>query len=129
MPRPGNWPFPPIMWHLGTHKQESIQYTVASLNHIWLLCQNYLSTYKWCFLCNQGFDQFVNVFRNRWPVERAKRDLRKIKYDVRMQKEKESSERILRRILIVSHAVLAFLRETSRCHRLSLLQRFAFLVG
>ena len=45
-------------------------------------------------------------------------------YPVRTQLKKR--EKILQRIPIVFHAVLAFLRETSRCQRLSLLHSSAF---
>ena len=82
---------PIIMWHFGTHKKKSDP--VVSLNHKFkLLCEKQLSTYKWCFLCNQGFNQFVNVFRNWWPVERAEGNLRKFMYEVRTQKKKTGKD-------------------------------------
>ena len=46
-----------------------------------------LSTYKWHFLRDQRFDQFVNVFRNRRPVDRAKGNLKKKNYVVQTQKK------------------------------------------
>ena len=80
-----------IMWPLGMHKQESVSST--SLNHK-LLCEKVaVTTYKWCFLCNKGFNQFVNVFRNWWPVERTKGNLRKFMYEVRTPHHKKKKGR------------------------------------
>ena len=110
-----------IMWHSGMHEQESD--SVASLN-IKILCEKQLSTYKWRFFCNQAFDQFVNVFRNWRPVERAKGNLKRIMYEIRTHKKER--ERNLQRILIVFHAVLASFRETTRYQHLSLLHCLAF---
>ena len=82
-------PVAPIMWQLGTHKKKSE--SVTSMNHNLYIYIKQLSTYKWCSLCNQGFDQFVNVFRNWWPVERSKGNLIKIIYVSSNAKEKKGS--------------------------------------
>ena len=106
-----------IMWHLGTHKQRSD--SAASLNHK-LLCEKQLSTHKWCFLGNQGFDQLVNIFRNWQPVEKVSKETwgGNMKYVVGTP-----WKRILQGILIVFRAVLvlAFPREISWYQRLPLL--------
>ena len=96
---------------------------MASLNHKYLY-EKQLSTYKRRFLCNQSFDQFVNVFWNWWPVERTKRNLKKIIVCSSNAKERKG---ILQKTLIVFHAVLALLQETSRYQRLSLLHCSASL--
>ena len=84
-------PVVPIMWHLEMHGQESN--LVASLNHK-IFYEKQLSTYKWCFLSNQGFNQFLDVFRNWWPVVRTEGNLRNVMYKLRphLKKEKECTK-------------------------------------
>jgi hypothetical protein len=108
-------PVAPIMWHVGTHKQKSE--SVTSINHN-LYIKKAAVNVQMVLSLQSG----LRSIRQCIPELVASGEIqRKPEKNYVCKFERKRKERILPKILIVFHAVLTFLRETSRYQRLSLL--------
>ena len=106
------------MWQLGTHKQKSDSVSISKLEIINYCVKNQLVNVQTVLSLQSG----LRSIRQRIPELMASgKSQRKPEKILRMKFELKKGVKILQKIRIVFHVVLAFLRGTCQYQRLSLL--------